>query len=131
MDRMVLEHGFAVTAETEVRNRQKKKARVVGIMHVVARKATAFGNRRVLDRMRELCLVVTGEAEISAGCEKEFSRLCLFFMRLGMAGDATACLDYRMEGLSLEFELMAYGTVRELFGLRTVRKEQNENRNED
>jgi hypothetical protein len=125
---MVLEHGFAVTAETEIRHRQKKKARVVGVMHIVARKATAFGNRRVLDRMRELSLVVTGKAEVGAGREKKFPRLCLLFVRLGMAGHAPACLDYRMEGLALEFELMANGTVRELLCIQTLSKEQNENR---
>ena len=77
--------------------------------------------------MRELSLVVTGKAEVGTGCEKEFSRLCLLFMRLGMAGDTTTCLDYRMEVLSLKFDLVAYGTVRELFGMPNLR-ERNNNR---
>jgi hypothetical protein len=81
--------------------------------------------------MRKLCLVVAGEAEIGTGCEKELPRLCHILMRLGMTGNATASLDYRMEGLSLEFEFVTYGAIRELFGLRSVRKKQNENRNED
>ena len=46
---MVLKHRFAVAAETEIRHRQQKKARVIGVMHIVAGKAPAFGNRGVLD----------------------------------------------------------------------------------
>lgn len=67
MDRMVLKHGLAVAAEAKVGHRQKKKARVIRVMHIVTGKAPAFGNRRVFDRMRKLCFVVAGEAEIRAG----------------------------------------------------------------
>jgi hypothetical protein len=117
---MVLEHGFAVAAVAEVWHRQKKKARVIRVMHIVAGEAQAFSNRGVLDRMRELCLVVAAEAEISAGRKKEFSLLCLIFVRLGMAGHAAAALDDRVEGLALKFGLVADGAVRVLFGISTV-----------
>ena len=125
---MVLKHGLAVAAVAEIGHRQKKKARVIRVMHIVAGKATAFGNRGVLDRMRELFLVVTAEAEISPGSKKEFSRLCLIFVRLGMAGHAAAGLDYRMEGLALKFGFVADGAVRELFGISTEGEKENEYR---
>ena len=123
---MVLKHGFAVAAVAEVGHRQKKKARIIRIMHIVAGEAQSFGNRGVLDRMGELCLVVAAEAEISAGRKKEFSRLCLILVRLGMAGHAAAGLDDRMESLALKFWLVADGAVRELFGICTEREEENE-----
>ena len=123
---MVLKHGLAVAAVAEVGHRQKKKAWVVRVMHIVAGKAAAFCNRRVLDRMRKLFLVVAAEAEISAGRKKEFSRLCLILVRLGMAGHAAAGLDDRMESLALKFWLVADGAVRELFGICTEREEENE-----
>jgi hypothetical protein len=81
--------------------------------------------------MREFRLVVTGKAEVGAGSKKEFSRLCLLFMRLGMTGDTTACLDYGVEGLSLKFELMAYGTVRKLFGMPNLRRRKNNGKYEE
>jgi hypothetical protein len=123
MDGVVLKHGLAVAAVAKVGHRQKKKARIIRVMHIVAGKAKAFGNRRVLDRMRELCLVVAAEAEISACREQKFSRLCLIFVRLGMAGHAAAGLDYRMEGLALKFGFVADGAVRELFGICTEGEE--------
>lgn len=49
MDRVVLEHCLAVAAVAELGHRQEKEARVIGVMHVVARKAAAFGNRWMLD----------------------------------------------------------------------------------
>ena len=78
--------------------------------------------------MRELSLVVAAEAEIRAGRKKEFSRLCLIFVRLGMAGYTAAGLDYRMEGLALKFWLVADRAVRVLFGICTEREKENEYR---
>ncbi len=115
MNGLVLKLRLVMTVETKIRHGCYEKLRIIGNMRIVTGKTLPLGNRRMFDVMGKGGLVVAGETEIGSGREQEFPGLCFRFMRLRMTGDAPPGLDNGMNYLSLILDLVALGTVRNLF----------------
>lgn len=67
----------------------------------------ALGNRGMRYHFAEFLFFVASPAKVGTDCEEELTRLGLVRVRLGMTGDTTACLYYRMEILPRHLVLVA------------------------